>query len=304
MNNTSNEIEFVIDNIIYVGLRIDTALNNMLDISRNRVQHYIESGFVKVNSSVVKKNYKLKLRDCISVLVPASKDNIIEKNDANIAIIYEDDYIVVVNKPDCLVVHPGAAKEKVSVISALKYRNVKLSNVGAPLRGGVVHRIDKETSGIIVLAKTDKAHFILAKQFFSHTIDRRYIGIVHGNMREKEGIVDKAIARHKIRRKEFCVSDKGKNAKTGYKVIKRLSNMDVVLFKLFTGRTHQIRVHMKYLQHPLVGDKIYGKKRDDIINRHALHAFYLGFIHPISNNFMSFYSKLPDDMVKIIRNGG
>ncbi len=304
MNNTSNEIEFVIDNIIYVGLRIDTALNNMLDISRNRVQHYIESGFVKVNSSVVKKNYKLKLRDCISVLVPASKDNIIEKNDANIAIIYEDDYIVVVNKPTCLVVHPGAAKEKVSVISALKYRNVKLSNVGAPLRGGVVHRIDKETSGIIVLAKTDKAHFILAKQFFSHTIDRRYIGIVHGNMREKEGIVDKAIARHKIRRKEFCVSDKGKNAKTGYKVIKRLSNMDVVLFKLFTGRTHQIRVHMKYLQHPLVGDKIYGKKRDDIINRHALHAFYLGFIHPISNNFMSFYSKLPDDMMKIIRNGG
>ena len=304
MNNISNEIRLKIDDIRYVGLRIDTVLSEMTDMPRNRIQNYIKEQFVKLNGSNVKKNYKLKLNDIVTVDIPEVESDEIEANDADIEILYEDDHIVVVDKPAFLVVHPGAAKESVSVVSALKFRSIKLSKVGAPLRPGVVHRIDKDTSGVIVLAKTDKMHFLLAKQFFSHTIDRRYIGVVYGNMNQKEGIIDKPIARHRVRRKEFCVSEKGKNAKTQYKVIKRLNGMDVVLFKLFTGRTHQIRVHMKYINHPLVGDRVYHKKKEERIKRQALHAFYLRFKHPINNSVMRFYSKLPDDIMKIIKDGG
>ncbi len=304
MNNISSRIDLTIDDMEYVGLRMDTVLSDMLDMPRNRIQNLIKEDFVKINNSSVKKNYRLKFGDAVLITIPKVDEDIIEKNDANIRIVYEDDDIVVVDKPASLVVHPGAAKEKVSVVSALRYRGIKLSSVGAPLRAGVVHRIDKDTSGIIVLAKNDKAHFLLAKQFFSHTIDRRYIGIVYGNMRRKEGEIDKAIARHRIRRKEFCVSEKGKNAKTRYKVIKRLNGMDVVMFKLFTGRTHQIRVHMKYLNHPLLGDRLYYKKRETRIERQALHAFYLKFKHPTSGSDVAFYSKLPDDMMNVIKNGG
>ncbi len=304
MSSISSEINFTLDTMEYVGLRIDTALSEMLDIPRNRVQNYIKDGFVKINNEGIKKNYRLKLNDEVFVFVPAVKDSFIEAHDADIKIVYEDDYVVVVDKPAGLVVHPGAAKENVSVVSALKYRGVELSNIGAPIRPGVVHRIDKDTSGIIVLAKTDKAHFLLAKQFFSHTIDRRYIGIVHGNIKKKEGVIETAIARHHTKRKEFCVSKKGKSAKTQYRVIRRFDDMDVVMFKLFTGRTHQIRVHMKYFRHPLVGDRLYHKKRETRIDRQALHAFYLRFAHPISGCKMTFYSKLPYDMMKIIKNGG
>ena len=304
MSSISSEVRLKIDDIRYVGLRIDTVLSELTDVPRNRIQNYIKEQFVKLNGSAVKKNYKLKLNDVVTVCVPEVENDEIEANDADIKILYEDDYIVVVDKPAFLVVHPGAAKEKVSVVSALKFRNIKLSSVGAPLRPGVVHRIDKDTSGVIVLAKTDKMHFLLAKQFFSHTIDRRYIGVVYGNMNQKEGVIDKPIARHRLRRKEFCVAEKGKSAKTHYKVIKRLDGMDVVLFKLFTGRTHQIRVHMKYINHPLVGDRVYYKKKEERITRQALHAFYLGFEHPINNAAMRFYSKLPDDIMKIIKDGG
>ncbi len=304
MNNISSNIVIAKDLKEYTGLRIDVVVSKILDIPRNRVQSFIKEGFIKVNSDSVHKNYKLKEDDEIFISIPEARDDIIEPTDADIKIVYEDNDIVVIDKPAGLVVHPGAAKEKVSVVSALKYRKISLSNVGKPLRGGVVHRIDKQTSGVIVLAKTDRAHFMLAKQFFSHTIDRRYIGIVHGNMKDSDGEIDMPIGRHKIRRKEFCVTEKGKRAKTMYKVIKRLKDSDVVLFKLFTGRTHQIRVHMKYLNHPILGDKTYYKQNDTAIKRQALHAFFLEFIHPTTLKKVGFYSKLPKDMMKIIKNGG
>ncbi len=293
----------IIDDAEYVDKRIDIVLSSILDIPRNRIQNYIKSGYITVNSKEIKKNYKLELNDKVSLAIPEEQEMSIEPKKADIKIVYEDDDLVVVDKPSGLVVHPGAAKEDTTVLSALMYLGVKLSIVGAPLRGGVVHRIDKNTSGILVLAKSDKAHFLLAKQFFSHTIDRKYIGIVCGHLREKVGVVDAPIARHPIKRKEFCVRNGGKNAKTEYKVLKSLNGMDVVMFKLFTGRTHQIRVHMKHLNHPLVGDEVYGKK-SNIIKRHALHAFFLKFIHPSTGKEMSFFSRLPNDMLKIIKSGG
>ncbi len=297
--------KITIENREYIGLRIDSVLSDLLDMPRNQIQNLIKDGHILVNSAKQKKNYKLRLNDSIDISIPKAGKLQVESADAPINIIYEDDSLAVIDKPAGLVVHPGAARERVSVVSALLFRGVGLSNIGAPIRPGVVHRIDKDTSGVIVLAKTDRAHFILAKQFFSHTIDRKYIGIVKGHLKEKQGVVDMPIARNPARRKEFIVRDSGKQAKTSYKVIKRLNNSDIVLFRLYTGRTHQIRVHMKYLGHPLLGDRVYAKSiTRDNIDRQALHAFYLGFMHPVNMKKMVFYSKLPYDIMRVIKAGG
>ncbi len=286
----------------YVNERIDKILAEILEISRNQIQRYIEEGFITVCGKRVNKSYKIKKHDCINIIIPPPKDVIIVPRDAPIRIVYEDGDVVVVDKPAGVVVHPGAAWEESSVVSALIYRGIKLSNVGAPLRPGVVHRIDKDTSGIIVLAKTDAAHFNLARQFFEHTIERVYLGISSKHLETSEGFVDWEIGRHPKNRKLFSVVKKGKPAKTYYKVIKKLANHDIVMFKLFTGRTHQIRVHMKAIGCPLLGDVVYGKKTE-LIRRQALHAYKLGFIHPVTKQKMVFYSKLPDDMLRIIVGG-
>ena len=286
----------------YVGKRIDKLLSDILEIPRNQIQNYIKSGFITVCDKRVEKSYRIKGSECIRIIIPPPKKIEVEPRDADIKIIFEDEDIVVVDKPPGLVVHPGAASEDVSVVSALLYRGVELSNIGAPQRPGVVHRIDKDTSGVIILAKNDSAHFELAKQFFEHTIDRRYIGITSCHLKNVEGLVEKPIGRHPKNRKAFAVVNNGKPAKTQYKVIKKLANYDVVMFKLFTGRTHQIRVHMKYLGCPLLGDQVYGKVSKDIA-RQALHAFKLAFRHPKTGREMVFYSKLPEDMFKIVVGG-
>ncbi|WP_035588055.1 RluA family pseudouridine synthase [Hippea jasoniae] len=300
----SIEKTVVIDKIdgIYIGKRIDKVLSEILDIPRNQIQQWIKEGLIRVCDKQIQKSYKLSSQDCLIIDFPKPKEVSVKPAPAPIKILYEDDDVVVVDKPAGFVVHPGAAKEEVSVISALLYMGIKLSGIGAPLRGGVVHRIDKDTSGVIVLAKSEKAHFYLSKQFFEHTIDRRYIGITSTHLKKDHGIVDKPIARHPKDRKKFCVSEKGKNAKTEYKVLKRLEKYDIVMFKLFTGRTHQIRVHMKYLNAPLLGDVVYSKKSKEI-ERQALHAFKLGFVHPSKERMMVFYSKLPEDMMSIINRG-
>jgi len=286
----------------YSGKRIDKLLSDILEIPRNQIQNYIKDGLITVCDKRVEKSYRIKGSECIKIIIPPQKKIEVESRDADIKIIFEDDDIVVVNKPAGLVVHPGAACEDTSVVSALLYRGVKLSNIGAPQRPGVVHRIDKDTSGVIVLAKNDKAHFELAKQFFNHTIDRRYIGITSCHLKSVKGLVEKPIGRHPKNRKAFAIVNNGKSAKTHYKVIKKLANYDVVMFKLFTGRTHQIRVHMKHLGCPLLGDAIYGRASKDI-ERQALHAFKLAFVHPRTCQRMVFYSKLPEDMLKIVLGG-
>jgi len=287
----------------HVGLRIDTVLTDILNIPRNRIQHWIKDKFVKVNGNCVSKNYKIKAGDYAEIAVPEKKAVKVNISDAPINIIYEDDYIIIVDKPSNLVVHPGAGAELKSVVGALLYRGIELSDIGAPMRCGVVHRIDKNTSGLIVLAKNDEAHFLLAKQFFNHTIDRKYVGIVTGHLREHSGVVDVPIRRNRKNRKIFSADENGKHAVTHFKVIKRLNGMDLVKFELETGRTHQIRVHMSYIHHALAGDEAYGGIRDHM-KRQALHAFCLGFIHPGTKKYISFYSPLPEDIKKLIKQGG
>ncbi len=286
----------------YIGRRIDKLLSDILEIPRNQIQNYIKSGLITVCDKRVEKSYRIKGSECVSIIIPPPKKIKIEPREARIKIVFEDEDIVVVDKPAGLVVHPGAANEDMSVVSALLYKGVGLSNIGAPQRPGVVHRIDKDTSGVVVLAKNDRAHFELAKQFFEHAIDRRYIGITSCHLKSGEGFIEEPIGRHPKNRKVFTVLKGGKEAKTYYRVLKKLANYDVVMFKLFTGRTHQIRVHMKYLGCPLLGDQIYGKTSKDIA-RQALHAFKLAFRHPKTGREMVFYSKLPKDIFKIVIGG-
>ncbi|MGC9257414.1 RluA family pseudouridine synthase [Desulfurella sp.] len=278
--------------------RIDSYLAEILDIPRNQIQKWIEKGKVCVNGKVVSKNYKLKGEEKISFEpIEFEKPNL-KIADCDIKILYEDDFLVVVDKPAGVVVHPGAGSEHKSVVGALLFRGIKLSDIGAPLRPGVVHRIDKDTSGVIVLAKDNNTHFKLANQFALHISKRYYIGICEGHIKDSFGTIKTQIGRHPIKRKQFAVVQ-GKLAVTHYKVIMRLKDMDIVRFELETGRTHQIRVHMQYLNHPLVGDSVYSKS-SKLIQRQALHAFYLGFFHPNSNKFLKFYSKLPKDMIELI----
>lgn len=279
--------------------RIDSYLAEVLEISRNQIQKWIEKGKVSVNGFVVSKNYKLKGEEKITLEpIEFEKPNL-KVSDCDIKILYEDDFLVVVDKPAGVVVHPGAANEECSVVGALLYRGVRLSDIGNPERPGVVHRIDKDTSGVIVLAKDNNAHFNLANQFAAHICKRYYIGVCEGNIKNYSGTIETQIGRHLKNRKIFSVTQ-GKHAVTHYKVIMRLKDMDVVRFELETGRTHQIRVHMQYLNHPLIGDNIYSKTKSKLITRQALHAFYLGFYHPITNKFLKFYSKLPHDILELI----
>ena len=302
MNYNENIIIDQIDDQ-HIGLRIDSVLADILNIPRNRIQHLLKDKLVRINGDYVAKNYKIKAGDCAEITVPEKKAVEVSVADAPINVIYEDDHIVVVDKPNNLVVHPGAGKESESVVGALLYRGVELSNIGALMRPGVVHRIDKNTSGLIVLAKNDEAHFLLAKQFFNHTIKRKYIGIVTGHLKEQAGKVDAPIGRNRKNRKIFAIDKNGKDAVTHFKVIKRLNGMDLVKFELETGRTHQIRVHMSHIHHALVGDSTYGGRKDNM-KRQALHAFYLGFIHPATKKYISFYSPLPEDIKRLIKQGG
>jgi 23S rRNA pseudouridine1911/1915/1917 synthase len=279
--------------------RIDSYLAEVLEIPRNQIQKWIENGKVCVEGSVVRKNYKLKGEEKITFEpIEFEKPNL-KVSDCDIKILYEDEFLVVVDKPAGIVVHPGAANEEFSVVGALLYRGVKLSDIGVPLRPGVVHRIDKDTSGVIVLAKDNNAHFNLANQFAAHICKRYYIGVCEGHLKDYYGTIETQIGRHLKNRKIFSVAP-GKHAITHYKVIMRLKNASVVRFELETGRTHQIRVHMQYLNNPLIGDNVYSKSKSKLITRQALHAFYLGFYHPTTNKFLKFYSKLPQDMLKII----
>ncbi len=282
--------------------RIDVVLREVLDIPRNQIQQWIACRHVTVNGRSVKKNYVLRKFDEVTIRIPEPKEPLVQVVDAPVSIIYEDNDIIVVDKPSGLVVHPGAGYEERSVVGALLFRGIELSNIGAPLRMGVVHRIDKGTSGVLVLAKNERSHFVLANQFFKHTILRKYIGIVEGHCGKESGIVDAPVGRHPVKRKEFGVFPKGKPAVTHYKVLLRGKEHDVVLFRLETGRTHQIRVHMSHIHHPILGDTVYGHS-SPLINRQALHAALLGFRHPSSGDDMVFASSLSEDMKKLILGG-
>lgn len=280
-----------------VGKRIDVYLNEKNDaFSRSQIQKLIESQDILVNDKSTKSNYKLRLKDEISVSIPEPKELKIEPEDIDIEIMYEDEDVIVVNKPQGMVVHPAAGNYSGTLVNALLGKCKDLSSINGVIRPGIVHRIDKDTSGVLVVAKNDLAHRNLAEQIKEHTVKRIYIALVEGRLRNDEGTIDLPIGRHPIERKKMSVVSKnGRNAITHFSVIERFKNTTLIKVKLETGRTHQIRVHMSYIGHPLVGDPVYGHKKQKYnLRGQALHAMTLGFNHPRTNKYMEFTSPLPE----------
>ncbi len=293
------------DNKSYIGSRIDRVLSEALpDFSRGFIQKLIVNGEVEVANKPIKASYKLKTGDCITVRVPKSEEIEITAENIALDIIYEDNDIIVINKPKGMVVHPAPGHYSGTLVNALMYHcKDSLSSINGVLRPGIVHRIDANTTGLLVVCKNDIAHRIMSDKFKIHDITRVYTAICYNQFKEPEGTIDKPIGRNKTDRKMMSIDPNGRHAITHYKVIENLEqNMSLIECRLETGRTHQIRVHMASIMHPLLGDDVYGPKSPTIkVNDgQVLHAGTLGFVHPITNEYLEFHAKLPDSFTKIL----
>lgn len=288
-----------------IGVRIDKYLVNVIDgKSRSFIQGLIDSNAVIVNNKEVKSNYKLRNGDVIIVIMPAPMDLNVEAEDIELNIVYEDEDVIVINKPQGMVVHPAPGNYSGTLVNALLFHCKDLSGINGIIRPGIVHRIDKDTSGILVIAKNDEAHNSLAQQFKEHTIKREYYALVEGRFSKSDGIVDKPIGRNKKDRLKMAIVEDGKRAVTHYEVLEQYNNgTALVKCRLETGRTHQIRVHMSSIGHPLVGDPIYGNKKQKFkLQGQVLHAKTLGFIHPRTKEYMEFDSDLPKYYLELLEN--
>jgi len=275
-------------------MRIDKFLaNEMEDFSRNSIQIYIKDNHVLVNDKVVKTNYILKKGDAISVTIPDPIDNDIIAQDIPLDIYYEDSDVIVVNKPTGMVVHPAVGNYQNTLVNALMFHCHDLSGINGVIRAGIVHRIDKDTSGLLVACKNDFAHRNLSEQFFNKTISRKYYAIVYGVINHNVGRIEAPIGRDKFNRQQMTVIEHGKPAVTNFKVLERFKKYTLIELALETGRTHQIRVHMKYIGYPLVGDPVYGPKNVIGETGQFLHAKTLGFTHPRTKEYLEFDSPLP-----------
>ncbi len=279
------------------GDRVDAFLSKKCtDYSRSSITKNIEKGLVTVNDKTVSKNHKLRENDVVVIVVEAPVELDVMPQNIPLDIVYEDDDLLVVNKPKGMVVHPAAGNYTDTLVNALMYHcKDSLSGINGVLRPGIVHRIDKNTSGLLIVAKNDKSHNHLAAQIKEHSFTREYVTIVYGNIKVENGTVDAPIGRHTVDRKKMCVIDKNsKNAVTHYEVLERFSGYTMLRCKLETGRTHQIRVHMAYIGHPVAGDDVYGpKKVIKSLKGQCLHAQKIGFIHPSTNEYLEFTSDLP-----------
>ena len=292
-----NEYEFVADETSK-GVRIDSFIaNSVTEITRSAVQKLIENGNVLVNGKIPAKNYKLRKDDRISITIP---DPILPEavpENIPLEIVYEDRDLLVVNKPKGMVVHPAAGHYSGTLVNALLYHcGESLSGINGVLRPGIVHRIDKDTSGLLIVAKNDFSHRLLAEQIKEHTFTRKYQAVVYGNFKTDEGTVNMPIGRHPTDRKRLTVTEKNsRNAVTHYKVIDKYNSFTHLELTLETGRTHQIRVHMAHIGHPVAGDSVYGpKKVITSLNGQCLHAYYISFVHPRTGETLTFSSDLPD----------
>lgn len=285
-----------------VGTRIDKFLAEQFsEWSRTQIQQWIKENLVHVNGQTVKANYKLAENDELVLKVPPEKELEVEPEFIPLDVVFEDSDLIVVNKPRGMVVHPAPGHYSGTMVNALLHHCKDLSGINGVLRPGIVHRIDKDTSGLIMAAKNDLAHQSLAQQLKDHTVHRIYVAIVHGVLPHDKGTIDAPIGRDPYDRKKMTVTDKNsKNAVTHFVVKERFKEHTLIECKLETGRTHQIRVHMQYINHPIVGDPFYGPKNAFEIDGQALHAKELGFVHPRTNEFLQFDSELPADMDNLI----
>ena len=285
------------------GLRLDQYLIKNLEvpISRSRIQSLIKTERVFVNQEPAKAHYKVKQNDIVLINIPPASRTEVLPQELPLEIIFEDDDLLVLNKPAGMVTHPAGAQYSETLVNALLNYGCQLSTINGPLRRGIVHRLDKDTSGLLVIAKNDFAHQKLAQQFRKHTVKRKYIAMVKGEVAHNEGEIDLPIGRHPQNRKKMAVSflKKSRNALTRYRVLKRCKKVSLLELSPYTGRTHQLRVHLKFCGHPILGDKRYGKTSD--FSRLALHATVLGFRHPHTEEFVEFQSNIPESFKSFLR---
>lgn len=286
------------------GSRIDKYLSdNMEDISRSYLQKLLKDKSITVNNKAIKANYKVQEGDIVSVSVPEPEEPDILPEEIPLDILYEDDSLMVVNKPKDMVVHPSAGHTSGTLVNAVLFHcKGNLSGINGIMRPGIVHRIDKDTTGALLICKTDTCHRILAEQLKVHSITRKYRAVVQGNLKDDEGTVEGPIGRHTTDRKKMAINYKnGKEAITHYRVLERFGNATYIECQLETGRTHQIRVHMASIGHPLLGDSTYGSSKNPYhLQGQALHAMVLGFLHPVTNEYMEFTAPLPEYFLKLL----
>src|SRR3954468_10405035 len=289
------------------GLRLDRFLALELpDFSRSRLQTLIEGGFVRLNSEIPRTRELVRTDDVVQLEVPALEKIEATAESIPLQILFEDDDLLVLNKAAGMVVHPGAGNQEHTLVNALLHHCTSLSGIGGKERPGIVHRLDKETSGCLVVAKNDAAHRELARQFAARTLKKIYLALVAGRLRTKSGVIDAPIERHPIHRQRMSVarSSRGRSAKTEYRVVEMGAEISLVECTLHSGRTHQIRVHLHHLGHPVLGDKLYGPRLGKGFARQMLHAWKLGFTHPRTTEWIEFEAPLPDDFTAAMRSHG
>lgn len=294
-------VEFIVQDD--EGIRIDSYLTKIIDgVSRSYIQKLIKEGRVLVNDNEIKARYIVNAGDHISVNFPPKKEEKPVPENLHLDIIYEDEYIAIVNKPAGMVVHPAPGNESNTLVNALLFHIDKLYTGNDIKRPGIVHRLDKDTSGIMVVAKDEIAYNSLIQQFKNRSVKRIYLALVHGILDRDQGTIIAPIGRHPVDRKKMAVvNENSKEAITKFKVVERFDKYTLVMASLITGRTHQIRVHMAYIKHPIVGEKLYSRRKNDFgIKTQLLHAYKLGLIHPNSGDYMEFKAELPKDFKELL----
>ena len=287
------------------GERIDKFLSGELsELSRSYIQKLLKEGMVTLGGKALKANYRLREKDEIEIKIPPAMEPDILPENIPLDILYEDSDVLVVNKPKGMVVHPGAGHYSGTLVNALLYHcGDSLSGINGVMRPGIVHRIDRDTTGSLLVCKNDLAHRSIAEQLKVHSITRKYRAIVYGNLKEDEGTIDAPIGRHPVERKKMAINYKnGKEAVTHYRVLERFRNYTYIECQLETGRTHQIRVHLSSLHHPLLGDEVYGPKENPFhLEGQPLHAMVLGFDHPSTGEYIEFSAPLPEYFEKLLK---